>query len=67
MLENVKGICYYYYYLAKLTDSENEVWSPRFNPDGSHLVYFEGKANGPHHTCAALKMVSHTVIFVLRV
>ena len=45
---------------GKLTTTDHDVWCPRFSPDGKHLVYFQCLAGGPHHSCAALIMVSHT-------
>ena len=44
-------------HVAKLTDSDHDVYFPRFNHDGSRLVYFRAVAGGPHRTCAALMMV----------
>ena len=35
----------------------HSVFSPRFNPQGDRLVYFESITGWAHHTCAALKMV----------
>ncbi len=43
--------------LERLTDSAHTVFSPRFNTDGSRLVYFHCSAGGPHHSCASLNMV----------
>lgn len=46
-----------YLFPAMLTSSDYDVYFPRFNPDGSRLVYFRAEAGGPHRTCAALMMV----------
>lgn len=46
------------FFPANLTDSTKTVFSPRFNPQGTKLVFFECVPCGPHHSCAALKMVS---------
>ena len=42
---------------GSLTDGVQSVFSPRFNPQGDRLVYFESITGWAHHTCAALKMV----------
>lgn len=40
-----------------MTDGVQSVFSPRFNPQGGRLIYFESITGWAHHTCAALKMV----------
>lgn len=42
-----------------LTDNNKHICSPRFNPQGTKLVFLERDAalGSPHHSCAILKMV----------
>ncbi|KAL8212288.1 UNVERIFIED_CONTAM: hypothetical protein K2H54_042378, partial [Gekko kuhli] len=48
------------------------VSSPRLSPDGTHLVYLEGPAFGPHRRCLKLQVLNwqtkltHTVVDVVR-
>ena len=43
--------------LVRLTGNDKSVFSPRFNPQGTKLVFFECIDCG-HRSCAALKLVS---------
>ncbi|XP_065909375.1 acylamino-acid-releasing enzyme-like isoform X1 [Dysidea avara] len=45
---------------VRLTDGNGSISSPRFNPQGSKLVYLESPCGGPHHTCAQLNLINWT-------
>ena len=48
-------------FLGCLTDNiKKTVFSPRFNPQGTKLVFFEGVASG-HHISLKLMMVSSMI------
>ncbi|EDV25903.1 uncharacterized protein TRIADDRAFT_24080, partial [Trichoplax adhaerens] len=41
----------------QLTEENYTIYSPRFNPQGTKLVYIRYPSGGPHHNCAALMQI----------